>query len=308
MPSISIICPVHNMQQFMRKCIDSIRMQAFTDWELILVDDGSTDQSGSICDQYVAIDDRIKVIHQKNAGVSAARQAGSETATGEYVIHMDPDDYAETNMLGTLYQEAVRNHADVVICDFFVDDISGKSSVVHQRVGSTQPDKLLRALLFQQLHGSCWNKLVRRACSNRYNVRFPKGVNYCEDVLFWVQLFRHSDVKTVYLPKAFYHYVMHERSITHNYTRNTYENRQSYVRVLRACLPPSGYEKEWRQAKLNVFFEAYMHGILKKGEAWRQLWENRRAAFFESRSWRYKMGYAFLFVGCFPIAKRLLKY
>lgn len=90
---ISIICPVYNAQKFIKKCLNSIVQQTFKDWELILVDDGSPDDSGVICDEYAATDERIKVIHKKNGGVSSARQSGLEAASGEYVIHVDPDDW-----------------------------------------------------------------------------------------------------------------------------------------------------------------------------------------------------------------------
>ncbi|MCI7728300.1 MAG: glycosyltransferase, partial [Bacteroidales bacterium] len=98
-PSVSIIVPVYNVELYLSKCIDSILAQSFTDWECILVDDGSKDSSGKICDEYALKDTRIKVIHQTNKGVSVARQVGIDNASGEYSIHIDPDDWVEPNML-----------------------------------------------------------------------------------------------------------------------------------------------------------------------------------------------------------------
>ena len=307
MVQISIICPVYNVQHYIRKCVDSIIAQSFHNWELIMIDDGSTDDSGLICDRYAETDKRITVIHQINTGVSAARQKGSDNANGKYVIHIDPDDYVEPNMLEKLYNAAIENDADVVICDFYVNELSGTISKVSQAPKSTKAESLLRAL-FQQLHGSCCNKLVKRACYNKYNIRFPEGINYCEDILFWVQLFSHKEIKVTYLSEAFYHYVMHQESITHNFTRSTYEIRIKYIKELQKLLPQSGYEKELRMSQLNVFFEAYMHDVLTKKESWMLLWKNKRSAFLDCKVLKYKLGYCLLLLGCFKVSRKLLRY
>lgn len=306
-PLISIVCPVYNVQSYVQRCIDSILCQTFREWELILIDDGSTDNSSKICDSYAAMDRRIKVIHKINEGVSATRQLGNDLAEGKFVIHVDPDDYIEPNMLDELYGKAILSNADVVISDFYVNEISGNEYIVKQSIVMNQPEAVLRAL-FYQLHGSCWNKLVRRDCYVKYNVKFPIGVNYCEDVLFWVQLFQHSAIKITFLPKALYHYVMHENSITHKYSRRTFEDRITYIKILMRYLPIDKYRKEIRKAKLDVYFEAYMHDVLSKGEAWKLLLSNRRAAFCECKSLRYRLGYFALLIGCFSLSKKLLKY
>ena len=119
-PSISVISPIYNMERLLSKCIDSILAQTFNDFELILIDDGSTDRSGVICDEYATRDSRIKVIHKKNEGVSIARQLGIDFAQGEYTIHIDPDDWVEPKMLEELYKKAKSEHADMVICDYYV--------------------------------------------------------------------------------------------------------------------------------------------------------------------------------------------
>ena len=102
-PEISVITPVYNVENKIRRCIDSILSQTFTDFELILVDDGSSDRSGDLCEQYSKQDERIKVIHQNNQGASAARNAGIQTATGRYVGFVDSDDYVDENYLSVLY-------------------------------------------------------------------------------------------------------------------------------------------------------------------------------------------------------------
>lgn len=216
-PQISVIVPVYNAERWLRKCLDSLLAQTFVDFELILIDDGSPDGCGGICDRYAAMDNRVMVIHQPNGGVSKARQTGIEVARGEYVIHCDPDDWVEPEMLAGLYAEAKAGDADMVICDYSIDDRTG-IHVQSQDPGELTPANLLRKFLSHQLNGSCCNKLVRRACYGfPYEIRFTPGhLTYGEDLLFNCRL-AHASIKSVaYLPKAFYHYcIQNEGSLTH---------------------------------------------------------------------------------------------
>ena len=117
-PKISVIVPVYKAEHYLARCVDTLLAQTFDDFEVILVDDGSPDNSGAICDEYALKDKRVRVIHQPNAGVSMARQKGLDNARGEYVIHADPDDWVEPDMLKELYAKAKEEDADMVICDF----------------------------------------------------------------------------------------------------------------------------------------------------------------------------------------------
>lgn len=101
--SVSVIVPVFNTERFIRQCLDSIRQQTYGEFEVIVVDDGSTDRSGAICDEYAQEDTRFKVIHQSNGGVSVARQTGIDAAIGDYTIHIDPDDWVDPTMLEELF-------------------------------------------------------------------------------------------------------------------------------------------------------------------------------------------------------------
>ena len=116
MAEISIIVPVYKVEKYLRRCIDSIAAQTFTDWECILVDDGSPDDSGTICDEYAENDKRFRVFHQENAGVSAARNKGLDEAKGEWICFVDSDDWIEKEMLEKMYNLAVKNKAEVVVC------------------------------------------------------------------------------------------------------------------------------------------------------------------------------------------------
>ena len=117
-PAISIVVPVYNAAPYIRRCLQSIQNQSFSNWEAILVNDGSTDESGNICEEYALHDNRFKVVHKSNGGVSSARQTGIEASKGEFLIHIDPDDWMDKDMLSELIGQAKKNNADVVLCAF----------------------------------------------------------------------------------------------------------------------------------------------------------------------------------------------
>ena len=116
-PQVSIIVPIYNVERYLRRCIDSIIGQTFKNWELILVDDGSTDSSGLICDDY-SFDERVIVIHKKNEGISITRQFGLNKAKGRYIQFVDSDDWIESTMIEKMYDLATTNNSDLVSCDF----------------------------------------------------------------------------------------------------------------------------------------------------------------------------------------------
>lgn len=202
-PKVSIIVPVYNAASYIRRCVDSIRMQTMEEWEAILVDDGSTDESGRICDSYAMVDSRFRAIHKANGGVSSARECGLQYSKGEYLIHVDSDDYVDSTMLEELYRKAKEDNADMVICDF-VEEWYWGTKVQKQQPNSLDARSIIREF-FGHLHGSCCNKLVRRSCFDEYDIHFPKGMNYCEDEYVNIALLLHN-IRVSYLPKAFYHY------------------------------------------------------------------------------------------------------
>lgn len=203
-PKISVIVPVYKAEAYLHRCVDSIIAQTFTDWELLLVDDGSPDRSGEICDEYASKDKRIRVFHKENGGVSSARQKGMDEARGEYTIHADPDDWVEPTMLEELYKKAKDDDADMVICDFYYEK-KGMSIVCEQKPKECNSRIVLQQMLAHQLHGSCWNKLIRKDCFIVYNVTFPLNIILWEDLYVTCSLLL-NPIKICYLPKAFYHY------------------------------------------------------------------------------------------------------
>lgn len=203
-PKISIICPVYQAKAYLDRCVKSILKQTFTHFELLLIDDGSSDGSALLCDEYARKDSRVWVFHKANGGVCSARNWGLDHAVGEYVIHVDPDDWVEPTMLAELYTKAKAEDADMVICDFFLHKQRKEPIYSTQRPDALDHRSVLYGL-FNRLHGSCWNKLVRRACYEERNLRFPEHLTIWEDLFFNASLCM-KPIKVAYLNKAFYHY------------------------------------------------------------------------------------------------------
>lgn len=203
-PAVSIIVPVYKAEKYIHRCIDSILAQSFIDFEVLLVDDGSPDNSGKICDEYAKTDSRVRVFHKENGGVSSARQCGTDNATGEYIIHIDSDDWVEEDMLKNLYETAVADNVDMVICDYYID-YDNKSTKVKQMPSAMDHITVLKDL-FINLHGSCCNKLIKSAFYKDYGIKFPKNMHLCEDLYVIASILKHN-LKITYIPFAYYHYI-----------------------------------------------------------------------------------------------------
>lgn len=177
MPEISIIVPVYNVEKYIRRCLDSILTQTFTDWECILVDDGSPDNSGMICDEYAAKDSRFKVIHKENGGQAIARNMALDIVIGEYIAFVDSDDCIHKNYLDTLYHNAVTHNAQISVCGYrdFTDNIPSDISVNTALTVSNGKDFLTHCFMdnIPKKPWVLWDKLWHRSCFE--NVRMPEG-------------------------------------------------------------------------------------------------------------------------------------
>ena len=211
-PLISIIIPVYNVEKFLAKCLDSIVAQIYTNWEAILVDDGSPDNCGKICDEYAEKDKRFKVIHQINCGVSVARQTGLDNSTGDYIIHCDPDDWIEPTMLEDMLNCALSHKVDMVICDTITHMDNSIKTSHHNIENYITSKKLQYDIINLKIHGSLCNKLIKRTSIEK-TMFTPENLTYCEDELFLVRLLS-KELNIYYLPKGLYHYVHHKNSLS----------------------------------------------------------------------------------------------
>lgn len=224
-PKISIIVPVYNVEAYIHKCIQSILAQTFTDFELILVDDGSPDNCGMICDEYALSDNRVKVIHKENGGLSDARNAGINTALGNYIGFVDSDDYIDSNMYEELYLTAVTNSSDLVVCDFIKvnegENICKKkfSSVTQaknftnlqglEQLYKAEPDSYMTGAGNNVRWITSWNKLYRKSLFE--NIKFVKGKIFEDE--FITHKILYNCKKISYHPGELYYYVQRPNSI-----------------------------------------------------------------------------------------------
>lgn len=213
MDLITVIVPVYKVEKYLRRCVDSILAQTYTNLEIILVDDGSPDNCGKICDEYAAKDSRIKVIHQENGGLSAARNAGLDIATGDYIGFVDSDDYIAPDMYEKLYAALKESDADISICNFQKVDENGKKLKTKEKIESGVLTNMQALTELQGKSGLCfivaWNKLYKSWVFD--GVRFPVG-RKCEDN-YIAHILIHKSRKVALVEEELHCYLQREGSI-----------------------------------------------------------------------------------------------
>lgn len=262
-PLVSIIVPVYNASAYLQRCVDSILSQTLVDWELIFVNDGSTDNSGELCDKICAnhSDRLIRVIHKPNGGVASAREIGMQYARGEFSIHIDPDDWIESETLSILHDKAVSDQADMVVYDFVLDYAHSHQEISRQCV-CNQDEPLLKQLLSHKLHGSLCNKLIRTDLYRRYNLHFPQEMICWEDLYICCNISLHP-CRISYVNRAMYHYDLHSNhgSMTRKATQKTLEAMRSFCSYFESVIPED--KLEWLlPTKAMVLLTAYRCDLL----------------------------------------------
>ena len=215
---ISVIVPVYNVEKYLSACIDSILNQTYKNIEIILVNDGSTDNSSSICDYYASKFNHIRVIHQENGGLSAARNSGIDVATGDYIAFVDSDDLLHTDFFETLHSLVLKNKADIASVEFKCFHDNSNPDLSEACSGETitlSSDEAIEKILYQNiLDNSAWNKLYARHLFSK--LRFPKGKLY-EDMALFYKIFEQTK-RVVHKRVPLYYYRLREESITGNFS------------------------------------------------------------------------------------------
>ena len=201
---ISIIIPVYNVEKYLKKCIDSILMQSYTDYEVILIDDGSTDSSGTLCDNYQS-NARFRIIHQTNKGVSSARNKGLSIAAGEYILFVDPDDWLSDNALEIIMREI--GDADLLMFNYYsVHEKNDNTTFLKRNTNSIYSTKHIVKNPFWEILGNSgviWNKLFKRSVIR--NTFFNIGMSYGEDMIFLAKTLHNVQVSKI-IPDCLYYY------------------------------------------------------------------------------------------------------
>ena len=281
MLAFSVIVPVFNVKQYLNKCLDGILNQSSTDVELLLVDDGSTDGSGAICDEYAEKDSRVRVFHKENGGVSSARNMGLDNAKGEWVVFVDADDYLCDNAALSKLNKAILTNEDCELVFYpckvsvYGEDYSGfLEERVYDKGSQCMEDNCLsrRSVVFGSVFVQCFKKSVIDA----FQLRFDESISYAEDRLFVCSYYLRAK-KTVVLSDVLYCYVVNDSSLMHDENRKKRLNSDQVKSVLLL-------EKEMFQSgNANLkHLRKYMHGLYvqsviglgRKEVDWRFLFRN----------------------------------
>lgn len=276
MDLISVIVPVYNVEKYLDRCMASILEQTYTRLEIILVDDGSTDACGAMCDAYARKDSRVRVVHKPNGGLSDARNAGLAIATGDYVGYVDSDDWIEPDLYERMHQACAAHGAQLAVCRYFSEY---RDKTVSGGDGSVVPlsrEALLKIYIGGHdtyvIYNSVWSKLFRRDLVQ--GMVFPKGRN-SEDILYTTRAFCRAE-RAVYLDRCLYHYVLDREGSIMNEARGERMFRdeipfwREHIACIREMVSPqmadlAGYH--FQRRLLFYYIDAYNAGSeeLKRG-------------------------------------------
>ena len=271
--SYSIIIPIYNASTYLVFSLESLLSQPFQDFELILVDDGSTDESASICDEYAEKDERIRVLHEPHSGFAHSRQVGLEAAKGVYILYVDADDQVEPDMIADMYQEAVTQKADMVICDYRELTYDGE---VYRKQEPTalSGEAVLEDILSGKLYGALWNKMMRKEWLMKTKASFPQELTMREDLIFLSQCLPYAQ-KIAYIAKAYYGYERRNTSaLTSNYLNESpsyYDQESLWVSLI---LKNKSLSNSIR-LQLERYYFKLSYITLLKGLFDKQLWNDR---------------------------------
>lgn len=205
---ISVIIPVYNVEQYLHECVDSVLGQTYQNFEIILVNDGSTDSSGMLCEEYAEQDDRIRVIHKENGGASAARNVGLDMMKGEYVYFLDSDDWLDNKAFEKILKIMHKENADVVFFDAYaVDETQGirtKEYYSHKKVYTSGKGTVIMEELLsnKEFHVTPWHMFFKKTFLEKEKIQFVEGIIY-EDMIFAYQVFSTAD-RVAYIPEYLY--------------------------------------------------------------------------------------------------------
>lgn len=223
-PKISIIIPVYNIEKYLSECIDSILNQTYSDFEIILVNDGSTDKSGAICDRYAGKYSNIKVYHKNNGGVSSARNFGVRKSKGEWVCYIDGDDWVHSTYLESLISNALSKNADIVFCD--LNFATQEGNKIYQAYTWNKPGREDNIAGYIT---SCWTvgcgNIHKRSLYVSDEIRCPENISYCEDFYLMIRIVNNAR-KVCKVNEPLYFYRQHPDSVMHNLNKKTEADEQ----------------------------------------------------------------------------------
>ena len=264
MPKISIVIPVYNAEEYLARCLDSVLRQTLKDIEIILVNDGSKDNSGAICDEYAQKDNRIKVIHQLNQGVSTTRNNALAIATGDFVGFVDSDDYIHPEMFKTLLDTAHTTNSDIVMCDALTVYENGKTendTIIQLQNNITLTKQCLIPNLLLELAGSACRCIYSNKLLKNHNIKFPQGIKFSEDRIFNIYAFGCAD-KITYIKKSFYYRYVNLESAVHRFHNDYFETyKKAKFETEKAIKLAWNNDENYKKAYLTQFITGAIASI-----------------------------------------------
>ena len=250
-PKISIIVPVYKVEKDLHRCVDSILSQTFTDFELLLIDDGSPDNCGAICDEYAQKDNRIRVFHKKNGGVSSARNLGLENAQGEWIAFCDSDDYVTSDWLAA-YETAINKKLDFAVQGrYHIDDFKKEPKEIPSQIGDTidSKRKLIINITNKEVFGYLGDKFFRKDIIDKYHISFDEKIALWEDGVFIAKYLEYA-TSFVCVNNLGYCYILPPMNKTYNGTayRSVYLMLKSFDIIYEKNIP-----NELIEPYLNIF-------------------------------------------------------
>ena len=271
MPKVSVIVPIYNVEEYLQKCIESIIGQTLTDIEIILVDDGSPDNSGMIADKYAESDSRIKVIHQQNRWLSGARNSGIDVAAGDYLCFVDSDDFIAPEMCSELYDFATQNDCDMVIFDHYCTDSSGivlsefsvgKHFGNHHIIDKNDIPSIIYPIIIgtHDINGATF-KMYRRSLFDR-GFRFDESLRYGEDYASCLAAIPMAE-RIGYLEKPLYYYVYSPDSIMRSYNKNKIRQLGILYELREKFLSKNGIDSaDHERMSANLYLKLVTDGLV----------------------------------------------
>lgn len=235
---VSVIVPVYNTGKLLLSCLDSLAAQTMEEIEFLLIDDGSTDGSGGLCDEYAKKDLRFHVIHQKNAGVSAARNTGLKAAMGEFIGFVDSDDWIAPDMFEQLYTRAAAESCDIVMCDaqtVYADGRTEADTITQLPQSRVIEKSCWTPELLMEMAGSAWRCIYRSALIQRHDLKFSMALKFSEDRVFNIYAMGYAE-KLCYVKTAYYFRLIHSESAVHRFHADYYEAVQKAAAATQTAL------------------------------------------------------------------------
>lgn len=258
---ISVIIPVYNVEKYILRCIDSIINQTMTEEvECIIVNDCTPDRSMEIVKRRLLDYDgniQFKIIsHERNRGLAVVRNTGLDNAKGDYIIHIDSDDYCEPDMLEKMYKKALEEDADIVVADYYLT-YDKKEHRISQPKARTK-EEYMRWVISEKVYAFCWNRLLRRSLILDNEIINLEGVNYWEDYYFNIRTTFFAN-RITYLPEAFVHYVQcNPNALTYHISKKQLENKITVINLVSKFMRDNNvfetYKKEIQQTQLTIKF------------------------------------------------------